>query len=280
MSCVSKINHAYTSFNTNQKKIADYIITNPDKVVRMSVQELALKTDTSPAAIVRFSKKVGYDGYPTLKLELVLDVSAELEQIIEDQPVETDSFYSFLRQEQKGYLDTINQTFVLINADSLEKVIGYCLEARRIYITGLGGSSSVARDFHNKLTRIDAPAVFNLDAHIQLGNSIHLTPEDLVIAISYRGRTNTVNLIVQRARKRNIRTVAITQNNGSPLSKYAEIILPVYSNDNDLRFGSITSRNSSQVVTDLIYLGMIKNQAEKSSHKISKTREAIGDLQK
>lgn len=278
MSCISKIKHAYASFNQNQRKIADYILTHPQDIIRMSVQELAKKSETSPAAIVRFSKKVGYDGYPSLKIELASEIHAKEDSFIEDRPSLSGSFSNFLLQEQRAYLNTVRKTFDLINADTLETVIDYATNARRIFLTGIGASSNICTDLLVKLTRIDAPAVYYIDAHVQLANSIHLTPDDLVIAVSYRGNTNEVNTIVQRARKRNIKTVAITQNNGSQLSNLAEIVLPVPSEENEFRLGAITSRNSTQIITDLIYLGMIKNEVEKSSQDLIESRKAIYEL--
>lgn len=280
MSSISKIKHAYSSFNLNQQSIANYIINHPHDVIRMSVQELANRTNTSPAAIVRFSKKVGYNGYPSLKLDLAANVNSESELLIEDRPSLIGSFTNFLKQEQKAYINTIKKTFDLINVETLEEVVQYAQKSRRIYLIGIGASSNICQDLHVKLTRIDIPAFFFHDAHVQLANSVHLTSEDLIIAISYRGKTNEVNLIVERAREKKIKTVAITQNNGSPLSNSAEIILPVPSEENEFRLGAITSRNATQIITDLIYLGIIKDQAQKSSQDLIDSRKVIYELQK
>lgn len=278
MSCISKINHSYDGFNKKQKMIADYILKNPQDVVKMSVQELSHHTQTAPSTIIRFAKRLGYDGYPALKIELALDLNKDADNLFEDHPSLSGSFLEFVSQEHKAYLNTINKTFDLLNLDNLEKVVHWAKKARRIFLIGIGASSNICEDLLIKLTRIDYPAHFFKDVHVQLANSIHLTKDDLIIAISYRGNTNEINTIVNQAKARQIPTVAITQNNGSPLCHLADIILPVPTEENEFRLGAITSRNATQVITDLIYLGIIKTQINKSSKDLIDSRKIIYKL--
>lgn len=278
MSCLSKIKHAYESFNASQRSIGDYICQNPTAVVHMSVQELAYATNTSPSTIVRFAKKIGYDGYPSLKIELATDTANPEENLLDDHPSLNHTFVNFLKQEQHAYLNTVNKTFELINSHALEQVVNLALNARRIYLVGIGASSYICNDLMVKLSRIDAPVIFYEDSHVQLANSIHLNSDDLLIAISYRGNTKEVNIIVEQAVSKSIRTVAITQNNGSILSGLADIVLPVPSEENEFRLGAITSRNATQIITDLIYLGVLKHQVAKSSQDLIESRKVIYKL--
>ena len=73
MSCLFKIKEAGALFTSTEQRIAEYILQNPEKVVEGSAQELARESDTSPAAWIRFSKKLGYKGLPALKMDLAKD---------------------------------------------------------------------------------------------------------------------------------------------------------------------------------------------------------------
>ena len=44
--------------------IAEFVLENQNMVVNSSAQKLAKLINTSPSAIIRFSKKIGYDGFP------------------------------------------------------------------------------------------------------------------------------------------------------------------------------------------------------------------------
>lgn len=62
-------------FSHSEKQIARYILDNGEDVLSMSVKELANKTYTSPATIVRLCRKIGLEGYNDFKIKY----SAELQ---------------------------------------------------------------------------------------------------------------------------------------------------------------------------------------------------------
>lgn len=49
----------YESFSKSFKKIADYIKYNQSIISFISINQLAIETETSPATITRFSKTLG-----------------------------------------------------------------------------------------------------------------------------------------------------------------------------------------------------------------------------
>ena len=53
-----------------KKKIADIIIKTPENAVGLTTNELAKYSETSPASVVRFAKKIGYSSYGEMKIEL------------------------------------------------------------------------------------------------------------------------------------------------------------------------------------------------------------------
>ena len=62
-------------FSTSEKQLAKYILEHGEKVLQYSIQDLAKKTYTSPATIVRLCKKIGLHGYSDFKIKY----SAELQ---------------------------------------------------------------------------------------------------------------------------------------------------------------------------------------------------------
>ena len=65
MSCIYKIKIC-DNLTKNEKKLSTYILENVNEVIYDSIQSIASKTNTSPAAIIRFSKKLGYNGFSEL----------------------------------------------------------------------------------------------------------------------------------------------------------------------------------------------------------------------
>ena len=278
MSCLFKIKEAGALFTSTEQRIAEYILQYPEKVVEGSAQELARESDTSPAAWIRFSKKLGYKGLPALKMDLAKDdkVNDDLYHVLIE---EKDSIETMVRKVQKISRNTLEQTYKLLNTDELNAAIQYLLQASNIYLVGIGGSGVVCTDMMQKLTRLHRSVIYHEDAHVLLARIAHITPEDVLVAISYSGETNLVNAAVKYAKKNGTPVIAITQYNvRSTLAKEADVKLYMPLEEKELRLGAILSRNASLVLTDLIYYGIAKENVEQTKQDLVKTRELLHEV--
>jgi len=52
------------------KKLADYLLLQPDTARHLSSQQLANEAGVSQSSVVKFAQKLGYKGFPALKLAL------------------------------------------------------------------------------------------------------------------------------------------------------------------------------------------------------------------
>lgn len=278
MSCLFKIKEAGALFTSTEQRIAEYILQNPEKVVEGSSQELARESDTSPAAWIRFSKKLGYKGLPALKMDLAKD-DKENDDLYHVLIEEKDSIETMVRKVQKISRNTLEQTYKLLNTDELNAAIQYLLQASNIYLVGIGGSGVVCTDMMQKLTRLHRSVIYHEDAHVLLARIAHITPEDVLVAISYSGETNLVNAAVKYAKKNGTPVIAITQYNvRSTLAKEADVKLYMPLEEKELRLGAILSRNASLVLTDLIYYGIAKENVEQTKQDLVKTRELLHEV--
>ena len=278
MSCLFKIKEAGALFTSTEQRIAEYILQNPEKVVEGSAQELARESDTSPAAWIRFSKKLGYKGLPSLKMDLAKD-DKENDDLYHVLIEEKDSIETMVRKVQKISRNTLEQTYKLLNTDELNAAIQYLLQASNIYLVGIGGSGVVCTDMMQKLTRLHRSVIYHEDAHVLLARIAHITPEDVLVAISYSGETNLVNAAVKYAKKNGTPVIAITQYNvRRTLAKEADVKLYMPLEEKELRLGAILSRNASLVLTDLIYYGIAKENVEQTKQDLVKTRELLHEV--
>lgn len=278
MSCLFKIKEAAALFTSTEQRIAEYILQNPEKVVEESAQELARESDTSPAAWIRFSKKLGYKGLPALKMDLAKD-DKENDDLYHVLIEEKDSIETMVRKVQKISRNTLEQTYKLLNTDELNAAIQYLLQASNIYLVGIGGSGVVCTDMMQKLTRLHRSVIYHEDAHVLLARIAHITPEDVLVAISYSGETNLVNAAVKYAKKNGTPVIAITQYNvRSTLAKEADVKLYMPLEEKELRLGAILSRNASLILTDLIYYGIAKENVEQTKQDLVKTRELLHEV--
>ncbi len=51
-------------------QLADYLLLQPDTARHLSSQQLANEAGVSQSSVVKFAQKLGYKGFPALKLAL------------------------------------------------------------------------------------------------------------------------------------------------------------------------------------------------------------------
>lgn len=277
MSCILKIEQRRASLTETEDKLAEYILSNKQEITMLSAQELADKVHTSAAAVIRFSKKVGFKGFTALKVELAKDGN-DTAEVFNTIIKENDNIETLIKKSEALNTKAIKQTYKLIDKDMLESAINCLNEGGNIYLFGVGASGLVAQDFQYKLARIKRIAVYQQDSHIQLVSAAHLSPNDVAIGISYSGETKEVNIAMKKAKELGAKTIAITKYNNNSLAKIVEYPLYIPNEEKELRIGAITSRMTALIMTDLLYLGIAKNDVNKTEEYILKTRELIKEL--
>ena len=277
MSCIFKIKEGFNSFTNTERKLAEYILKNKDEVISLSAQDLSDKADISPAAVVRFSKTLGYKGFTALKVDLAKDRD-EKENDTSVLINEDDTIKDIIRKVKVSNISSIEETIELMNIDTIKNAIEAIIKAKRIYLFGIGASGLVAMDLQQKLLRINKSTLYQMDPHAQISSAVHIEKGDIAIGISYSGETKEVNFPLKLAKENGAETIAITRYNKNSLSKIADytIYLPNY--EEELRIGAITSRIDALTIIDILYLGIAKNDFGKTKEYIKTTRDIVHSI--
>ncbi len=216
-------------FTDSEKEIARYILTNGKDVVKDSISTLAEKTYTSPATIVRLTKKIGLEGYNDFRIRY----SAELEKLsLSDNEIDVN--FPFTKESSYEEImnnlillshQTLEHTKSLLDEKVLRKVVKMMKKARIIDLYGTENSLLAAALFHNKMTRIGK----NVDMRSLDGSQTFLAsasaPDHLAIVISYSGETENVIRWVKILKSKHTPLIAITSLGDNQLSHYADIII-------------------------------------------------------
>ena len=68
------ISSEYNKIFSAEKKVADFILTNPHRAVELNVSELAKASGVSDATVVRMCHHIGYTGYHQFRIALSKDL--------------------------------------------------------------------------------------------------------------------------------------------------------------------------------------------------------------
>jgi RpiR family transcriptional regulator, carbohydrate utilization regulator len=80
------IRSLYPSMHDSEKKIAGFILEQPEVIVHMTVAKIADTTGVAESSIVRFCQRVGFSGFAQLKINLARNLK-KLEELITDPHV-------------------------------------------------------------------------------------------------------------------------------------------------------------------------------------------------
>ncbi|MHB1392190.1 MAG: MurR/RpiR family transcriptional regulator [Clostridia bacterium] len=280
MSCILRIREIFEELTPAEKKLASYVLEHGDQVVSLAASDFAELCDTSPASVIRFVKKLGFEGLQDFKIDIVKGLAIKLnnqENVYEAVTVH-DSTMDIVNKIAKGNIKAIEDTIGVLDEESVSEAIKALIEANHINIYGVGASGLVAQDLQYKLMRISKSVSMYMDSHTQLSSSIHMKKGDVAIGISHSGRTLEVYKSLERSKQRGAKTISITKYGNSPISEIADIKLYTASVEKHLRTGAIASRIAQLTVVDIIFIGVARNNYSDIAKFIQDTRDMVEDL--
>lgn len=238
-----------------ERKVADYVLAEPKKVLYYNLSELAEQSGVSQAAIVRFSRRVGMNGFRDFKLRLSHDVYRNGdERYFPNLELESDMAPSLV---VKGVVGGVQRNMALLESLSDIHLLNRCVDlirrARVIYIFGSGASGLVAQDMYQKLVRIGIPCSAPMDTDLQIIAACNLQEKDAAMIISYSGENPAMVTVSQRVRQNGAKVITLTMESENTLRKSADIALLVPSMERIYRTGAMLSRISQLAVIDMVY---------------------------
>lgn len=280
MNYLTRIKDNYHLFTKNERKIADYILNNSLDAYDLPAYDLAKKSGVSNSCVIRFTQKLGYDGYISFRLDMVKASEEEYSQSSDmvENFTKSDNITEMIQKIQAFDLTTIKKTYEYLEYSKLESAIKILKKAKRIYIVGEGTSLLVAKDLCRKLILIGIESYCFDDGPTQLTLSNNVKPEDCLIAISYSGESNIPNIAVKRANALKCPTISICKISKSYMAQKATIPIYVPALEQERKIGSIASRLSCTVVSDILYLGTIQNELELVTKNVSQARKLLTSL--
>ena len=88
--------------------VADYLIENYRDLPNLSTRELAKRTFTSSAAIVRFCQKLGFEGYTDFKLSFMTEMLKHGDEVQAQIISEQDNINSIMDKVREININAIN----------------------------------------------------------------------------------------------------------------------------------------------------------------------------
>ena len=272
------LNEMINTLPPSEKKIAKYILNNPQESISLTAIELGKRSSTSGAAVIRLCKSLDLKGLQDLKLRIAGDLQKTTEHGFRDiEPNEP--ILSIIDKMSNNSIKTIRETAEMLNTEELEKAIQLLKVANTVHFVGVGASNIIAQDAQQKFLRINKNAYAFPDIHLAM--TIVATAEvgDVVVAISFSGETTEVARVLELAKQKGISIISITKYGSSIVSKIADIKLYTSATrESTFRSGATSSRIGQLQVVDILFMGVASQQYEETVKYLDATRDAVNFL--
>lgn len=232
-------------FSELEKKVADYVIANKEKVLSMTLNQLADATYVSTATVSRFCRKLGEKNFNDFKVHFAKESQ-------ENELTSVDFNMSFKKEDNTDtivhnmseiYKQTVASTNLVLDLDELDKAIDIFEKTQIIDVYAVGDSFLSALMFQHKMTVINK--IVNLK-HIsteQYQQAMHSNKNTVALVISYSGESDEIKKVVERILLNKGTIIAITSLNDSYLRGKADICLSMCSKENYInKIGSFSNQ--------------------------------------
>ena len=246
---------SYDSFFESEKKIAKYMINHYDKVVDMTVGELAQASGSSEASVSRFCRKIGAKGFHHLKISIAKEmVDAHLTDTNLSNRISAREMEQSLQNILANKTEELKQTVSMMDPAVLDAVLTRVNQARIVQFVAAGNTIPVALDGAFKLNQIGILAVAQTIWEAQVGFTYNLGKEEVVIAISNSGESREVVMTIEAAKEKGATVVAITNNEQSSVAKRCDFHITTATREKVFLDGYCFSRVSATLVVEILYL--------------------------
>lgn len=278
-----QIESGYGDLRKSEKQAADYILSHMEEAADLPLDRLARAAKVSQPTVLRMLRSLGYKGYRDFRYRLV----AELAKIRSSDDAERESglMYGYTLDRKEG-LDAVPLNITMTTERMLEetmknfslktyrKAIEAIREAGIIDIYSVENSEGAAVDLMTKLLYLGLPCRHFSDCYLQQITAAGLTEKDVAIGISYSGESRDTVDALKAAKRAGARTIAITNFSGSPVCRYADILICT-SQDQHFYGNAIFSRSTQILIVDMIYMGLISSDYGYYVEQLNKCEKVV-----
>ena len=259
----------YDGLTPTDQRIANYILENRARIPDMTMREIANECQTSSPTVSRFVKRIGYENFAQMRLELARTESLFSRDYLLGSTTGSISFDRFnesLRFILSCKTTELTDTAAQIDPVTIKAVINLFLEADTVLITGVGNTLSVAANMAFKLRHLGVRAIAPSTTEYAASYSFMMTDRDVLVIISSSGISKRLGKIFDNAEDNGTPVVLITSNPQSSFVKRSKHVIMAYQRDRLFAYGVPFSHNSVNFVIEVLVLFLHASSVDAAEH--------------
>lgn len=231
-------------------RLAEVILKQPETIITMSMVDLKKAADVSDPTILRFCRRLGCNGYPEFKVRLAQGLSPAA-PFVHRAIEQGDSVAEAVEKILTNSMNAIKRFISDADPVAVENAADAMINARAVFLLGLGISETVAFDAEHKLFRLGLHCRTVFDAQRQMLLAPTLKSDEVAVFFSHSGATRTLVTVASMARENGVTTIAITAPK-SHLARNCDIVIPVPRYEHSELYTPLTARLNHFLVINML----------------------------
>lgn len=273
-SCLNAVRRLYPKLSLTERKIADYLLLQPQKVIHISINQLAEELQVADSTVFRFCVRIGFKGFQSMKIALAAELASNPEESPEGKEKDAQPV-SAATKVFRSNMQALEDTLSLLNEDLLPQAAECIAGASVTYIFGNGDARAVALDAYGKLIRTGKNVQAVTDPQLQLMTASQLTERDCVVLISHSGSSKGMLRLLNLAKSAGTPTIAITGYPKSPLGSGARFSFCTASEATEFRTEAMASLIAQLSLVDALYETVMLKRGNEGAHALARIQETL-----
>ncbi len=216
-----KLSSVYSTLPPAEKKVADFILADPDSAAHMVINEIARCAGVSVPSVTRLARKLGYSGFMDFRVALASGTSSvKSDAVLPISPADSDE--ELMRKLMIGHMRAVESTLKVLDLSAVSHLADKVFNCRRVVWFAIGSCAQLAENVSEGLCRIGVDSVVIDKKAIMRNYASRLGADDLVFAITRTGKTQSTLDSLKIARESGCETVLITNLINSHGEAYAD----------------------------------------------------------
>ena len=279
MSALVKIRSERDQLSAIERRIADFVLENAQLLRDYSSQQLANALGISQSSVVKFCQKLGFKGYPDLKLSVSEAlVRADSGTAGAQGTSASDDASSHLATRLWQHKSQAEEATRLINPpQSLQQAAEAIGSAGKVYIIGMGDDDIHARMAALRLSQLGILAVHNFDAAHMTASLSAAKPDDVLLAFSEHGLQPALCQLARHMRSQRGKVVTVTRHSANALRALADLALLVAAHDDRPHIEPLLYHSALHHLLDRLFIRLYEADDERRT-RLQENLERIQPL--
>lgn len=228
MEIAEQIQQELVNMTRSERAVADFTLEHRSDIAFLTLDELAKQTQLSTTSVLRFCRRIGFDGFKQFQQKIREELRSEPDLLDKFHRTADNQMIDTLLSQTVGQgIRCIQQTFREMPHDSLAEAVRRIANARCVYTFGMRESQALAAYLYSRLLTVRGDVFLYRDGFYgNVETLLSLTDADVFVVYLFHRYTRQTLQLLEVLRQRQVQVILVTSPPVESVARFATVLLP------------------------------------------------------